>query len=108
LGMGVAESGAGRIDYRLNILGIRVWKDSCQLIAKTSRGWEALWPQWKLPVRVPQNSEEMKDAAADTLRLTAYQYNTEQPGSDLVEVLSKRKDFSAALKDASAAAASEG
>jgi hypothetical protein len=37
-------------------------------------------------------------AAADTLRLTAYQYVNENPGSDLADTLSKRKDFEAALQ----------
>lgn len=48
---------------------------------------------------MPQNADELKTAAADTLRLTAYQYNAERPGSDLVDVLGKTKDFESALMD---------
>jgi hypothetical protein len=100
---------AGRaIDYRLNILGVRVWENCCQLVAKSCNDWGPIGPRWDLPISVPQNAEELKLASADTLRMTAYQYDVERPGSDLVEVLSKRKNFSAACKDASAAAASEG
>ena len=52
-----------------------------------------------MPVHVSQNVEELKTASADTLRLTAYQYNAERPGSDLVEVLSKTKNCDSALVD---------
>ena len=95
---------ARAIDYRLNILGIRVWEDACQLIAISAGGWSALGPRWDLPVHVPLGAEELKAAAANTVRLTAYQYNTERPGSDLVEVLNRTKSFDSALADAVAAA----
>jgi hypothetical protein len=39
------------------------------------------------------------------LRLTAYQYVTEHPGSDLAEFLAKGKDFETALQGESAARA---
>lgn len=93
------------IDYRLNILGIRVWERSCQLIAKSGEEWTTLGPRWDLPVYVPVDAKELKRAALDTLRMTAYQYNVERPGSDLVAVLSRGKDFSAALMDAAGAGA---
>ena len=54
-------------------------------------------------MHVSQNVEELKTASADTLRLTAYQYNAERPGSDLTEVLGKSKDFESALMNAAAA-----
>ena len=96
--MKVANATAGTIDYRLNILGIRVWENGCQLISKDANGsWSTLGPRWDLPVQVPQNTEELKAAVADTLRLTAYQYVTERPGSDLVEVLRRAVDFQTAL-----------
>jgi hypothetical protein len=62
-------------------------------------------PRWDLPVRVPQDLEELKAAAADTVRLTAYQYHTERPGSDLTEVLCGTRDFDSALNDAADAVA---
>jgi hypothetical protein len=34
--MKVADAVARTIDYRLNILGIRVWENSCQLVARSS------------------------------------------------------------------------
>jgi len=96
------------VDYRLNILGIRVWENACQLIARSGNDWTALGPRWDLPVHVPGNADELKSAVADTLRLTAYQYNAERPGSDLGEVLSKARSFESALLDgANAVAAAE-
>lgn len=88
------------IGYRLNILGIRVWKENCQLVAKISGDrWETIGPRRTLPVHIPQNVEQFKDAATDSLRITAYQYAAFPNKSDLVEVLSQQKDFEAALRD---------
>ena len=88
------------LDYRLNILGIRVWEHSCQLIARSGKEWGTIGPRLDLPVYVPKDAEELKTAAAEPLRLTAYQYCAECPGSDLAEVLSETKDFSEAREDA--------
>jgi hypothetical protein len=105
--MKVANAEVRSIDYRLNILGIRVNDQSCQLIAKTSDEWGPIGPRTDLPVDVPQNAEELKAAATDPLRLTAYQFNAENPGSDIVEVLNKSKDFATAMINALAAAAEQ-
>ena len=102
--MKIADAASGTLDYRLNILGVRVWEQSCQLIAKSAQGWETLGPRWNLPVQVPRDAAELKAAGADTLRLTAYQYHVERTGSDIVEVLGKTKDFAAALRDCRKAA----
>jgi len=103
--MRVVDKNGRTIDYRLNILGVRVWEHSCQLISKGSEGWTALGPRWDLPVQVPRNDDELKMASADTVRLTAYQYDAERPGSDIVAVLNRSKDFSAALGEHPAAVA---
>lgn len=108
MGMRVVDRVGKAIDYRLNILGIRVWENACQLIARSGKDWTSLGPRWDLPVHVPGNDEELKGAIADTLRLTAYQYHAERPGSDLAAVLSKAKMFESALLDgANATAAAE-
>jgi hypothetical protein len=93
------------IDYRLNILGIRVWESACQLIAKGAGEWSTIGPRWDLPVQVPQTPEELKAAVSDTVRLTAYQYVSEKPGSDLADLLARRRDFEAALQASDAAIA---
>lgn len=93
----VENLAARTIDYRLNILDVRVWEHSCQLIARSGREWGTIGPLWDLPVHVPSDAEELKAAAAEPLRLTACQYCAEYPGSDLAEVLSGRKDFAATL-----------
>ena len=96
--MRVVNSNGRWIGHRLNILGIRVWQDSCQLVARNGKEWITLGPQRDLPVQVPSNAEEVKGAGSDPLRLTAYQYVTEHPGSDLAELLGKRMDFETALR----------
>ena len=98
--MKIVDKTGGSIDYRLNILGVRVWEGSCQLISKGNDGWTPLGPRWDLPVQVPRNEEELKLASSDTLRLTAYQFNHERPGTDIVAVLNRTKSFSAAVNDA--------
>jgi hypothetical protein len=87
------------VDYRLNILGIRVWKYSCKLIVRSGNEWGTMGPGSDLPVHVPKDARELKEAAAEPLRLTAYQYCADGPDSDLAEVLSETKDFEEALED---------
>lgn len=97
LAVRVASPGGRFIDYRLNILGIRVWENSCQLISRSGEEWTTIGPRWDLPMHVPQNSEELRAAAAEPLRLTAYQYCADSPGSDLARMLSQVEDFSVAM-----------
>ena len=52
-----------------------------------------------MPITIPGSPEELKIAAADTLRLTAYQYDMERPGSDLSLVMARKKDFQTAVSD---------
>lgn len=105
--MKVANAEAGSLDYRLNILGVRVTAQSCQLIAKTSDEWGPIGQRLDLPVHVPRNAEDVKEAADSPLKLTAYQFNTENPGSDIAEVLDQSKNFEAAMATALAAAAEQ-
>ena len=53
-----------RIDYRLNLLGIRVSKDAAQLIARW-RGdeWSTIGAQRELPIRFPLTPSELNDVA---------------------------------------------
>lgn len=84
------------IDYTLNLLGIRVWEESCVLIAKSGWEWKPLGPHRPLPIRVPRTPGELKPG--DELGMTAYQFQLECPHSDLVEVLGKQKSFDLALR----------
>src|SRR5688572_30466494 len=92
------------IDYHLNLLGVRVTSQSCQLIARSATGghWEPLGPKWPLPIEIPGNVESLEAASSDPLRLTAWQYDVECPGSDIREVLSGQRDFRSAIRKASA------
>ena len=82
------------IGYRLNFLGVRVYRDYCQLSAKSGSEWYVMGPIKRLPVIVPPNPEEI---GTDPLLLTAHQYDEEHPGSDLYDVLAQRKSFDEAL-----------
>ena len=97
--MRIANVEGGFIDYRLNLLGIRIFEHWCQLIARSGGEWSGIGPRWDLPITIPGSPEELKIAAPDTLRLTAYQYDMERPGSDLSLVMALKKDFQSAVKD---------
>jgi hypothetical protein len=84
------------IGYRLNILGVRVYRDYCQLSAKSGSEWLTVGPTKPLPLFIPDNPIEL---GSDPLLLTAYQYDQEHPGSDLYDVLARRKDFDQAMND---------
>ena len=97
--MPFAAPQSGAIDYRLNLLGIRVWKDGVQLIAKwRDNEWTTIGPRRDLPLRFPLTPSDLSAAASDTLRLTAYQYSMECPGSDLRAVLALEKAFESAME----------
>src|SRR5438270_1142715 len=91
-GMRIVEPRDKPIDYRRNLLGVRVWKHECQLIARGSGTWEALGPMWPLPLEFPSGIDGLKQASTDTLRLTAWQFDNESPGTDLRAVLSRQID----------------
>lgn len=92
-----ANTALSHIDYCLQQLGIRVWATCCQLIAKGNGSWGPLGPKWDLPIEIPQDATALKTADSDALRLTAWQYSREHPGTDISEVLSQRKKFADAL-----------
>lgn len=88
----------GYIDYRLNIMGVRVWHDGCQLIAKKGEDWQTIGPRRALPVSIPAPSQAMQ-SVIDELRMTAFQFQMEHPDSDLATVLSQSKSFHSALEN---------
>jgi len=94
-----ADKKLNHIDYCLELLGIRVWEKSCQLIAKGSGEWGPLGPKWDLPVEVPRDPNTLTTDGSETLRLTAWQYTKKHPGTDIAAVLSQRKQFSVALNE---------
>jgi hypothetical protein len=85
----------GHITYKLNILGLRVLKGSCQLIAKQGSDWVAIGSARKLPMRLPKDSDA---AESDPLVLTIFQYQVACPGSDLRAVVEGRRPFEEALE----------
>jgi hypothetical protein len=84
------------IGFRLNLLGLRVWKDRCQLVARDRDGkWDVLGPSRRLPIRLP---DDVSAIGTDTLLLTAFQYESENPGSDLRALLDQRINFDDAIE----------
>lgn len=71
-----------------------MYRDYCQLSAKSGTDWFVVGPMRALPVMVPNDPAEI---GTDPLLLTAYQYDQEHPGSDLYDVLAQRKDFDEAI-----------
>ena len=104
----ILDSASRCIDYRLNILGIRVGDNYCQLIAKCYGAWTPFGPRRSLPVKIPATPAELQDAASDVLRMTAYQYQAERPKSDLAAVLSQTRSFEAAFNSLSETAGGGG
>lgn len=95
--MRVTYPSAKYIGFKLNLLGIRVSRDDCQLLAKDGSGrWAPLGPARPLPIDVPTDPSKI---GPDALILTAFQYDMERPGSDLRVLLAKKKDFEAALNE---------
>ena len=87
------------IDYCLNITGIRVSRNVCQLMAKVDGRWDLIGLLRALPVEVPHDAASVAAAGDDPVRLIAYQYEREYPGRDLRAVLEKAKDFDVALRE---------
>jgi hypothetical protein len=85
------------IDYCLNILGIRVLEKACRLIAKGNGEWSPIGPLWDLPLEIPRDETELRNAGIDALRVTAWQYEREHPGTDIRDVLSQTIPFGTAL-----------
>lgn len=92
------------IDYRLprRNEGLRVWKDRCQIIAPLGSDWTAVGPQLELPLEVPSSVADFRNGAdtRNVVRVAAFFYELQQPGSDLFAVLMKEKTFENALRAA--------
>jgi hypothetical protein len=98
--MKVVNRSTATIDYRSRRhLGLRVWKDRCQIIAPVGTDWTGVGPQLELPLDVPHSVEDFQatEDVSNVLRTTAFRYELEQPGSDLFAVLMKEKTFESAL-----------
>src|SRR5215472_4621862 len=98
--MKVVNRSTATIDYRSRRhLGLRVWKDRCQVIVPLGSEWTGVGPQLELPLDVPNSVAgfRAREDVSNALRVTAFRYELEQPGSDLVPVLTKEKTFENAL-----------
>jgi hypothetical protein len=62
--------------------------------------WAEVGPQLELPLEVPSSVEDFQatEDVSNALRVAAFRYELEQPGSDLFEVLTKEKSLDNALR----------
>ena len=96
--MRVIDKTSKCVSYRLNLLGIAVWRDRCQLLARNEKGnWKPLGASRDLPIQLP---DQMDVAQFDALLLTAYQYDQQNPGSDLRDLFAQTKSIDEALSEA--------
>ena len=101
--MRIVNSANAAIDYRLRRRneGLRVWKDRCQIIAPFGSEWTTVGPQLELPLEVPTSVDDLRaDDTRNAIRVAAFFYELQQPGSDLFAVLMKEKTFESALRAA--------
>jgi hypothetical protein len=102
--MKVVDRRSTVIDYRPrdHRLGLRIWKDRCQIIAPLGSEWTGVGPQLQLPLDVPQSVEDFLAAEGDSkaVSVAAFRYELVEPGSDLFEVLKKEKSFEKAIEAA--------
>lgn len=93
--MRIINKQKGYIAYTLNILGIRIYEATCQLIARQGTSWVAIGADRHLPVEIPETIDTM---AADPLLLTVFQLRAAFPDSDLVDLLTGRRRLADALE----------
>jgi hypothetical protein len=102
--MRIVNRSNATIDYRIHRRneGLRVWKDRCQVIAPLRGEWTAVGPQFELPLEVPSSVEDFRTAedTRNAVRVAAFFYELQQPGSDLLAVLMREKTFEGALQAA--------
>ena len=87
------------IDYRLPVLGIRVRKNSYQIISRIGNDWVPVGTPRNLPVTLPPNGVMPAADAGESVFLIAWRYEQGHPGTDLRKVLTGEKPFETALAD---------
>ena len=93
--MRIVNKKNGYITYTLNILGVRISAATCEMIAKQGCAWVAIGADRRLPVDVP---DEVDSVAGDPLLLTIFQLRSAFPDSDLIDLLTGRRQVSEVLE----------
>jgi hypothetical protein len=86
------------VGYRLNLIGVRVYRDHCRLVARIDGQWVPIGAPRPLPLTIAPDPEQTR---GDALLATVAQYEKERPGSDLREVLSQTKSLDDVLEQES-------
>ena len=87
------------IDYRLPVLGIRIRKNSYQIISRSGNDWVPVGTPRNLPVTLPPEGAMPAGNAQESVFLIAWRYEQGHPGTDLRKVLTGEKAFETALAD---------
>ena len=91
----VRNATGGFIDYRLIALGVRVSRDSCQLIEHVHGDWDTFGWAVNLPLNLP---DEILPGYCDTTSIIALLYCRLSPETDLRDLLALRRSFSEAIE----------
>jgi CheY-like chemotaxis protein len=94
-----SDEAARHIDYCLHLLGLRIRKTSCEIIARMGDEWAPIGERRPLPVVLPAHEAMLAGAAGDSFILTIWQYEHEHPGTDIRQVLTGEKPFETALAE---------
>lgn len=85
------------VGYRLNLIGVRVCRNHCHLVAPIDGEWKPIGAPRPLPLELPPDPDQSR---ADALIETAVQYDRERPGSDLRDLLAQRKTLDEVFREA--------
>jgi hypothetical protein len=80
----------------LNLIGIRVYRNYCQLVSRIGGEWMPIGPPRSLPLTISSDPEHIRN---DALLATVDQYEREWPGSDLTDLLTQRKSLGDVLNE---------
>ena len=87
------------IDYRLPVLGIRIRKNSYQIISRIGNDWVPVGTTHNLPVSLPPMGSMPAADFTESVFLIAWRYEQGHPGTDLRKVLTGEKPVETAIAD---------
>jgi DNA-binding response OmpR family regulator len=87
------------IDYRLPVLGIRIRKNSYQIISRIGNDWLPVGATHNLPVTLPPKGSMPAADSSESVFLIAWRYEQGHPDTDLRKVLTGEKPVETALAD---------
>jgi CheY-like chemotaxis protein len=87
------------IDYRLPVLGIRLRKNSCQIISRIGNDWVPVGRVYDLPITLPPKDSMPAADSRESVLLIAWRYERAHPDTDLRKLLTGEQPVATALAD---------